>query len=143
MQGLAQNDFDLGIRKCSVSSLRGSVPSHSLRTSFPANVPIPNLLLRMHAFQKPVRWHLATHAFGVGFAINRGADGGELQTDADVVEKAGRLLRIRPALSFAGDEIFEIRRAQPEWMLDVDFMGMGRPFLDNIDRIVRGMPSSP
>ena len=83
----------------------------------------------MHAFQKPIRRQLAADAFGDGFAIDRGADGGELQTDADVVEKAGRLLRIGPPLGFAGDQIFEIRRGQPERMLDVYFMGMGRPFL--------------
>ena len=40
-------------------------------------------------------------------------------------------------LGFAGDEIFEIGRAQPEWMLDVYFMGMGWTFFYNIDRVVR------
>ncbi len=92
----------------------------------------------MHTLEKPVRRNFSTDALGLGFAKNRGADGSELQTDADVVQKAGRLLRVGSALGLAGDEIFQRRSRQPKWMLDIHFMGVRRPFLDNIDRIMGG-----
>ena len=64
----------------------------------------------MHALQKPVRGNFPSRPFGFCLVVNGGADGRELQTDADIVQEASRLPRIRPALRFAGDQILELRR---------------------------------
>jgi len=70
------------------------------------------------------------------FLENRGADGGELKSDADIVQEAGGFLRVGSARGFSCDEIFEHPGGQPKWMFNVYFMSVGRTFADDIDGVV-------
>src|SRR5262245_34778701 len=90
----------------------------------------------MNAFQKPIGGQFTADPSRFGFAVERGAHRGKLQADTDVVEEAGRLLRVSAACGFAGNQILEIWCAKPKGMLDLDLMRMRRTFFYNIDRIV-------
>ena len=94
----------------------------------------------MDALKKPIRRQLAAYTLRLRFAVNRRADGGKLKAHADVIEEAGRLLRIGAPFGLACHQILEIGRAQPKWMLDIHLTSMGRPFADDIDRIMGGDP---
>src|SRR5688572_11346835 len=92
--------------------------------------------LRVHALQKPIRRDLPAHPVRLGLLQDRGAYRRELQPDADIVEKAGRFLHVGAALRLPRDQIFELRRGQPKWMLDFYLMGAGGTFADDVDGVM-------
>ncbi len=55
----------------------------------------------MDAFEKPIRRDFPADALCLGLGVNCSADGGELKSDADVVEKTSGLLRIGATLRFS------------------------------------------
>jgi hypothetical protein len=63
------------------------------------------LPLRVHAFQKPIGWNFPADASPLCFVIDRRANRGELQTDANIIQKTGDFPIAGPAFCLAGDEI--------------------------------------
>lgn len=51
-----------------------------------------NYSLRMHRLQEPIRWNFSADPFGFRFRVDRAADGGKLDAEADVVDKASYLV---------------------------------------------------
>src|SRR5918996_5745865 len=72
----------------------------------------------MHSLQKPVGGNLMSRSPALCFGVNDGSDGGKLKTNSDIVEEAGRLLRVRSPRGSSGTEVSQLGSRQPKGMFN-------------------------
>src|SRR5688500_17961276 len=100
---------------------------YARQTTFPLQPRPAAASLRMYVFREPVGRELVTYAAFLGLAIDSGACGGELVSEAEIVQKTGDILLSLPARYFAGDQVgqcgkleISVVRARPALALGIE-----------------------
>src|SRR5713226_5480430 len=91
----------------------------------------------MHGLQEPIRRDLFTESFGLCFPVDRASNRGELNSQTNVIDEAGDLLRRFTPRNLAADYLLEFRGVDPKGH-GLDLGGRLFPAANKIDGIMGG-----